>query len=303
MADVDAAREWPSSRPIVVGSPTPEFEPRAVDDSYRTWPYRPDTVLDGWTRGPFTIRAASMRGHLHRYQGAPRQDDFAIAATDEPPRLVIAVADGVSAAPHSHIGAGLAVQYAVRWLTRPEQSARTDWRVLFEHAAWALIERAATLLATPEVNAEQAEAIVATTLTCAVCAPHPDGGVRVEVAGVGDSGAWLLREGRFTRIAGGKTVSDDGLTSSAVLGLPRIPDEVVPVEVVVEPGAVLLLGTDGFGDPLGGGAGEVGALFTTVLGARMPSLVEFAHALDFSRETFDDDRTLVALWPRPAVTA
>ena len=25
----------------------------------------------------------------------------------------------------------------------------------------------------------------------------------------------------------------------------------------------------------------------------MPSLLEFAHALDFSRETFDDDRTLV----------
>jgi hypothetical protein len=23
-----------------------------------------------------------------------------------------------------------------------------------------------------------------------------------------------------------------------------------------------------------------------------------AHLLDFSRETFDDDRTLVALWPR-----
>jgi hypothetical protein len=30
----------------------------------------------------------------------------------------------------------------------------------------------------------------------------------------------------------------------------------------------------------------------------VPSLIEFAHAVDFSRETFDDDRTLVAVWPR-----
>jgi len=26
----------------------------------------------------------------------------------------------------------------------------------------------------------------------------------------------------------------------------------------------------------------------------------FAHVLDFSRETFDDDRTLVSIWPRTA---
>jgi hypothetical protein len=30
----------------------------------------------------------------------------------------------------------------------------------------------------------------------------------------------------------------------------------------------------------------------------VPSLIEFAHMVDFSRETFDDDRTLVAVWPR-----
>jgi hypothetical protein len=34
-----------------------------------------------------------------------------------------------------------------------------------------------------------------------------------------------------------------------------------------------------------------------------PSLIEFAHAVDFSRETFDDDRTLVAVWPRTQVPA
>jgi hypothetical protein len=33
-------------------------------------------------------------------------------------------------------------------------------------------------------------------------------------------------------------------------------------------------------------------------GPAVPSLIEFAHAVDFTREAFDDDRTLVAVWPR-----
>jgi hypothetical protein len=62
---------------------------------------------------------------------------------------------------------------------------------------------------------------------------------------------------------------------------------------------VLLIATDGIGDPLGTGQGGVGNLFREVLTKPTPpSLIEFAHAVDFSRETFDDDRTLVAVWPR-----
>jgi hypothetical protein len=64
-------------------------------------------------------------------------------------------------------------------------------------------------------------------------------------------------------------------------------------------GEVLLLGTDGIGDPLGSGQGGVGNLFRELFsGTEPPSLVEFANAVDFSRETFDDDRTLIAVMPR-----
>ncbi|GAC50397.1 hypothetical protein GOACH_24_00180 [Gordonia aichiensis NBRC 108223] len=43
--------------------------------------------------------------------------------------------------------------------------------------------------------------------------------------------------------------------------------------------------------------------FKDVLGVGVPSLLEFANAADFSRETFDDDSTLVAVWPGAAVAA
>ncbi|WP_207544239.1 hypothetical protein, partial [Mycobacterium alsense] len=66
---------------------------------------------------------------------------------------------------------------------------------------------------------------------------------------------------------------------------------------------VLLIATDGIGDPLGTGQGGVGNLLRDVLTRPCPpSLIEFAHAMDFSRETFDDDRTLVAVWPRGKTT-
>jgi hypothetical protein len=56
--------------------------------------------------------------------------------------------------------------------------------------------------------------------------------------------------------------------------------------------------------PLGTGHGGVGNLFGEVLtGPWVPSLIEFAHAVGFSRETFDDDRTVVAVWPRTQVSA
>jgi hypothetical protein len=120
----------------------------------------------------------------------------------------------------------------------------------------------------------------------------------------GDSVAWLLSGEEFIEVLVGKTVSDSGIASSAVVGLPRVPNDVVPMVVEVADGDVLLIGTDGIGDPLGTGQGGVGNLFREVLTRpEVPSLIEFAHAVDFSREAFDDDRTLVAVWPRKPVPA
>ncbi len=289
---------------IVVGRPSPRVEPATIAADYRSLPFRPDVVIDGWSTDAVTLRGASLRGHLHRYNGAPRQDDLALHHLPDG-RVIALVADGVSGAPQSHIGASTATRQAAEWLhtNLGADLAATDWVGLLKSTAWALNERAQTLLGLAEPDPVRAEEQLATTLMCAVIEPVGPGALRAYLVGAGDSAAWLLSSGRFTQILGGKAEPESGITSSAVVGLPRVAPEVTAVEVDIEGDEVLLIATDGIGDPLGTGQGGVGNLFRDVLTRPCPpSLIEFAHAVDFSRETFDDDRTLVAVWPRRQVS-
>lgn len=285
---------------LVIGSASPDVEPVPIGQAYRSVPFRPDTVIDGWSSDAMTVRGASLRGHFHRYNSAPRQDDFAIHLMPDG-RIIAIVADGVSAATQSHLGSSAVVNYAAQWLLSqaPSDTEQIDWEALVKSTAWALTERAQVLFKTPDPDPSRAEKELATTLTLAVVELQAPGAYRAFVVGVGDSGAWLLRDGEFYPVLDGKAVGEGGISSSAVSGLPRVPTQVEPSVVEFGSGDVLLLGTDGIGDPLGGGQGGVGNLFRELFSdSAPPSLIEFAHAVDFSRETFDDDRTLVAICPR-----
>jgi hypothetical protein len=285
---------------LVVGAASPDVEPAVVGEGFRQFPFRPDTVVDGWSNDEITVRAASLRGHFHRYNGAPRQDDVAVHLMADG-RLVAVAADGVSAARQSHLGSSTVVAYAAKWLQMhaPHESAETDWMALVKNTAWALALQAQELLKLHDPDPGKAEQELATTMVCALVETVAPGNLRAFLIGVGDSAAWILRNGEFMPVLGGKAVGEGGISSSAVAGLPRVPNEIEPAVVEFGVGDVLLLGTDGFGDPLGSGQGGVGNLFRDLFsGARPPSLIEFAHALDFSRETFDDDRTLIAIMPQ-----
>ena len=63
------------------------------------------------------------------------------------------------------------------------------------------------------------------------------------------------------------------------------------------PDDVLVLMTDGIGDPLRDGAGQVGRLPGGHVGDARRSPLEFAAQVDFTRKSHDDDRTAVAVWP------
>ncbi|OLF05741.1 hypothetical protein BLA60_35100 [Actinophytocola xinjiangensis] len=286
--------------PLVIGTPVVSFEPRAP----RSRTYRPDTVVDGWSTGRLAVRGGSVRGYQHRHDGTPRQDDFAIAAHEGTGAVVVAVADGVSEAELSHVGATLACRTAVdqllRWLDEEGGAGQPDWADVLRCASWALVEFAKaqpggdTDTDTDNgTEAERAERLLATTLVAAVVLPGEDGTATVTSARAGDSTAWLLTGPDWAELFGGPAGE---LLDPAVHALPRLPAEIAGVPAVLPAGGVLLVGTDGVGGPVGEGRGPVGAALAAGLESP-PSPLDLGYLLDFSRETFDDDRTLVAVWP------
>jgi hypothetical protein len=266
----------------------------------------PDTEVDGWSTGRFTVRAASVRGASHRYYRRPRQDSARVAAHDASGAVVFAVADGVSSARYAERGARLASRAAVTALLRQlDQGGALDLAAVLREAAGRLLALAAAKVRAAGVADLERARLFATTLVAGVVRAEPDGGAVVELCRAGDSGAWILDRdcAAYAPLFAGKAGAGDGaddavLDNTVVAPLPRLPAQPETAVVRLAPQHVLLVGTDGFGDPLGDGDGRVGRLFAREFAAP-PAPLWFAHLLDFSRETFDDDRSLVAVWPDP----
>jgi hypothetical protein len=155
---------------------------------------------------------------------------------------------------------------------------------------------AADLLDQDQPTLAAVEGLLATTLVAGCIQPDPRGAAAAIVQ-IGDSGAWILRGNRYYSVLERKSDPNAQVISSAVSPLPRIPEHLTPIEFLLPPDAVLLIGTDGFGDPLGDGEGKIGQLFAEHLRTPLPAR-GLAHLLDFSRDTFDDDRALIAIWPK-----
>ncbi len=299
--DTQVQTEWLSSSPIVIGDPTHEFEPKPISKALESGNYRPDTVLDAWSTKHFAIRAASVRGAKHRYAGLPRQDDLAIKLKTDNDAVIIAVADGVSSASHSHLAATVVTRYVTQWLYQcnGETYHDIDWNTLMSHASNALVNQAHQIQQSAGNNLSDIRAIVATTIVCAVVYPSISKDcLCVNLASVGDSGAYILDENSIKPICGGKKSDDILFVENITSCLPDnccVPDT---IQFEILPGQLLLLATDGIGDALGDGTGLVSDTFSTIFRSRIPSIIEFAHLTDFSRKSFIDDRSLVALWPR-----
>jgi Protein phosphatase 2C len=283
---------------IILGKPIHDFESRPPTAPL----YRADTVIDGWASEHFLVRCASVRGYNHRWNGAPRQDDLAVALHPPSGALMFAVADGLSSAPRSQEGATTACDAAIAWLSYQldSESPGRPMGELISHAALTLVQWARGGLPGTSEDAGEVERLFSTTLVAGLVMPGPEGSARASLVRAGDSGSWLLRDGRFVPVLANKTGEDaDGaiVDSGVIAPLPSVPADLPePTHIDLGPGDVLLVGTDGFGDPLGSGRGEVGRFFAEQF-AEPPAPLTFARLLDFSRETYDDDRTLVAIWP------
>jgi hypothetical protein len=264
---------------------------------------QPDAIIDAGLYGPLVVRAASVRGAGHRYDGTPRQDDFCLGAGGQNNEwFVVAVADGVSAGPSSHVASRAAVRFGVKLVTdRLAQMSPSDldWNDIVGSVAGFVLAQARNETGNQQLTARDAARVMATTIVFAVVPVYPiqSGMRRCTVVPIGDTSGWVLRAGgRWASVTDIKN-ADNAVAVSATAALPLLPSTgMVPLSVDLGPGDALFVLTDGVGDPLGDGTGEVGAALARAW-ARPPDRYQFAAQVDFRRRSHTDDRTVVAIWP------
>jgi hypothetical protein len=288
---------------------------------------RPDTVLAGGRFGGLEYRAVSLRGLSHQENGLPRQDACLIHPSRDGDWLLGCVADGVADAKFSHLAADLVCREATTHLGfalaghRPTRSwldevATLPWPRLVDATNAAIMAEAlAAARTTYRRKPEYAEHLArlteqeytmsdarrwmsSTGVAFAVHSRITDGAYPAVMAVLaGDSSAMLLREGNWRPLT---PVKNDGadVMSSAVRALPR-QATVEPIALRLRPGDLMVVMTDGLGDPLGSGAGVVGDFLATMW-REPPDQISFAEHVAFYRRAFTDDRTAVAIWVEPS---
>lgn len=265
---------------------------RAAEAPWKTDPDPdfPDTVLDHGRIGDITVLACAARGSKHRFEGTARQDAvIARAATGT--WALAAVADGVGSVPESQKASVVAVRVVVTELAKrlaiddadPEQLAQAAFR---------------------EVNGKLAHlAGPKTTLTAAAVAavPGPGGVYRAWVAGVGDSPAYLLRDGGFAAVRDLERDDEFG-TFTAAMPTRDLKGHFRFDELSLYAGEALALVSDGLGDLLGAPSDEPRRYFAANWSAP-PNPVAFMRQVQVRSRGFDDDRSAAVLWAAPPPAA
>lgn len=230
-----------------------------------------------------SARGVSFRGVLHDMIGEPRQDAFALAASDD--WLVAVVADGIGSCENSHHGAAAAVKAVAQAVT----TGGID-----PHDAGVVVAAAAVAATRAADDLDVSASTVSATLTVAVVdrCPRPDGGLQVVLHAVGDSPAVLLDPvaGEWTYLYHG----GDGPTNVVRSWIPGRCANAFSAGFVLPAGDVLVLASDGFTTPLGAGDGPLGQALATRWAPGPREL--FPFMVDLSFNAYHDDKTVVAFW-------
>jgi hypothetical protein len=259
----------------------------------------PGIAVDAATVGDLAVRAASLVGSGHRCAEpvGPRQDAYSLGRGPE--HLVIAVADGVSAARHSEYGAAGAaagavdeVQAALRTGLDP---ARLGGETVFAAVARRMDEMAQVW------NLHANDLLTALMVVVIPTRPAPSASREIWVGWIGDCAAWL-RTGPEDGPAGWRPLAGDPKSNGPdrnVLRavLPRDPGLARSAVRRLAPGAVLTIATDGLGDAFADVPG-LAAVFAQAW-SQPPSAVEYLRDMSFSAPGQLDDRTAVTVWCGP----
>jgi serine/threonine protein phosphatase PrpC len=275
-----------AASPYVIGDPG-----RAALEVSAGLPLPPydvaDVALSAAVVDDIVIRAASIRGVMHRRNNEPRQDNFALAHVRDQNQnaAVVVVCDGVGSLDRSHEAAQIAARVIAQAITDNESPVEA-----FKLANEALLPVASA--------AEFPEALSMATTAIAVVARQVSGSWLGCAAWVGDTTLWhLSADGDWTLVsqAGSPTSEDaDSFYTTSARALPA-RDEFLPLLVEFElPGGALFLMTDGVANALGWSTDVQTAL--AQWWQRPADPFTFGAQASFARKSHMDDRTVVGLW-------
>ena len=261
----------------------------------------PDIVVDGATRGPLTVRAASVRGDSHRYEGEPRQDALCVTqlGIDEDGLLLLAVADGVGSARRSHVGSNDVCRNVAYFLdlcvAELAQAVRQDDEKKLTALVNSAVGRAAEGLAQLAARRGEQPDAYATTLRALLVPLDPAVRNRGFFA-VGDGGIALLRNGAWRLDLLGEDSTGSEIIDTRTAALPGARYAETRVLGPTEPGDVIVLCTDGLSTPLAGVPEMRDFLEAAWGGGAVPEPADFLWQLQYRVKSYDDDRTAVCLW-------
>jgi len=279
---------------VLVGKPRLKSRPGAFTTALDA---PPDSAIDGGDLNGMVVRAASLRGDDHRYYADPRQDAFAIHSLSTgkgATALLVCVADGVGSKPLSHLGSAAATRILGQEIEPYAQ------KLLDPAAEGGLRKRCAEVIShvTQRLELEAAHRQVpaqalSTTLVAALIGSIAGGGHRRAVMfAVGDSPAYILRDGHFEQIFGAGAADD--LAGAATDALPSRTVEPIVMVAELGPGDVVVLGTDGLGNPMVNE--DVRTQLAKWWQGGPPSLPAFYWQMSFRAQSFGDDRTAACVW-------
>lgn len=239
-----------------------------------------------------SVRAASVRGLMHRYREQPRQDRFSIVYDAPTTTLIVTVCDGVGQFALSQEAAAFVALDAPRAFL-----AHRDWNVAVKEVNERLKDHVATSASRSRIGELPADARMATTLAAAAICLDPDNR-HASIAWTDDSSGWQLVDGRWSNLTPDPDADDDsGIHTGRVKALPHASPR-IRTEIHSVGGGPLFLMTDGVGVPLEGSEQVRDTL--AEWWATPPDVFTFAQQVGFARKGHMDDRTVVGVWFEPA---
>ena len=288
--------------------PSYSQEPSAAPDAARDTEAAviPDTAAHGFAVANLVVRGASVAGDLHRLDGDPRQDAFAVAAVGPPERgLVIAVvADGVGSQPRSHLGANTAAKATVAALTaragQVEAALRGGLRDRLYFELVHVVDEIAAAVTAEAARLSRPPRELATTLRAVVVPTDPDVRARL-AASVGDGATVRLSGAEWTPVRPAADGAEAGVHDTATAVLPLQPEALAVDIWTAAPGETTVVCTDGLSEPLRDKE-FAGLLAEDWNQDEVPGMMRFLWEAQSRMRTYDDDRTVICIWERSTMS-